>query len=152
MFKNLEIAARSFSPAIVELMQEENKLVSEYQNLYASATVEFDGKTMPLPLLGPYKQDPDRAVRKAAYEADAKFFDSHREELDTLYDKLVKVRDAQAKKMGLPNYIPLGYDRWAATAIPQGGGGVPRSDRGGPGAYRGQGKGSPAPAVLVWKS
>lgn len=111
MFKNLEIAARSFSPAIVELMQEENKLVSEYQNLYASATVEFDGKTMPLPLLGPYKQDPDRAVRKAAYEADAKFFDSHREELDTLYDKLMKVRDAQAKKMGLPNYIPLGYDR-----------------------------------------
>ena len=111
MFKNLEIAARSFSPAIVELMQEENKLVSEYQNLYASATVEFDGKTMPLPLLGPYKQDPNRAVRKAAYEADAKFFDSHREELDTLYDKLVKVRDAQAKKMGLPNYIPLGYDR-----------------------------------------
>lgn len=111
MFKNLEIAARSFSPAIVELMQEENKLVSEYQNLYASATVEFDGKTMPLPLLGPYKQDPDWAVRKAAYEADAKFFDSHREELDTLYDKLVKVRDAQAKKMGLPNYIPLGYDR-----------------------------------------
>ena len=111
LFKNLEIAARSFSPAIVELMQEENKLVSEYQNLYASATVEFDGKTMPLPLLGPYKQDPDRAVRKAAYEADAKFFDSHREELDTLYDKLVKVRDAQAKKMGLPNYIPLGYDR-----------------------------------------
>lgn len=111
MFKNLEIAARSFSPAIVELMQEENKLVSEYQNLYASATVEFDGKTMPLPLLGPYKQDPNRAVRKAAYEADAKFFDSHREELDTLYDKLVKVRNAQAKKMGLPNYIPLGYDR-----------------------------------------
>ena len=111
MFKNLEIAARSFSPVIVELMQEENKLVSEYQNLYASATVEFDGKIMPLPLLGPYKQDPDRAVRKAAYEADAKFFDSHREELDTLYDKLVKVRDAQAKKMGLPNYIPLGYDR-----------------------------------------
>ena len=111
MFKNLEIAARSFSPAIVELMQEENKLVSEYQNLYASAMVEFDGKTMPLPLLGPYKQDPDRAVRRAAYEADAKFFDSHREELDTLYDKLVKNRDAQAKKMGLPNYIPLGYDR-----------------------------------------
>lgn len=111
MFKNLEIAARSFSPAIVELMQEENKLVSEYQNLYASAMVEFDGKTMPLPLLGPYKQDPDRAVRKAAYEADARFFDSHREELDTLYDKLVKNRDAQAKKMGLPNFIPLGYDR-----------------------------------------
>ena len=111
MFKNLEIAARSFSPEIVELMQEENRLVSEYQNLYASAMVEFDGKTMPLPLLGPYKQDPDRAVRKAAYEADAKFFDSHREELDTLYDKLVKNRDAQAKKMGLPNYIPLGYDR-----------------------------------------
>ena len=151
MFKNLEIAARSFSPAIVELMQEENKLVSEYQNLYASATVEFDGKIMPLPLLGPYKQDPDRAVRKAAYEADAKFFDSHREELDTLYDKLVKVRDAQAKKMGLPNYIPLGYDRMGRNCYTA-------KDVA---AFRDQiaedmvpivAKVKPSAAVLVWKS
>lgn len=111
MFTNLEIAVRSFSPEIMELMQEENKLCSDYQNLYASAMVEFDGKTIPLPKLGPYKESPDRAVRREAFRVEGEFFDLHREELDTLFDRLVHVRDAEAKKLGLKNYIPLGYDR-----------------------------------------
>ena len=70
LFTNLEIAVRSFKPELMPLMAEENKLSSEYQKLYASAMVEFDGKTMPLPMLGPYKQSTDRAVRKAAYETE----------------------------------------------------------------------------------
>ena len=36
-------------------MQEENRLTSRYQKLYANMTVEFDGKTMPMPMLGKYK-------------------------------------------------------------------------------------------------
>ena len=111
LFTNLEIAVRSFKPELMELMMEENKLSSEYQKLYASAMVEFDGQTMPLPKLGPYKESTDRAVRKAAYETEGRFFDSHQEELDELFDKLVKNRTAQAKLMGYENYLPLGYDR-----------------------------------------
>lgn len=111
LFTNMEISVRSFKPELIPLMQEENKLTSEYQKLYASAMVEFDGKTMPLPKLGPYKQSTDRAVRKAAYETEGKFFDAHQQELDEIYDKLVKNRTAQAKLMGYENYLPLGYDR-----------------------------------------
>ena len=44
-----------------------------------------------------YKQNPDRAVRKAAYEAEGAWFDAHRAELDELYDKLVKNRTAGTK-------------------------------------------------------
>ena len=66
---------------------------------------------LPLPQLGPYKQSPDRSVRKAAYEAEGKWFDSHQAELDELYDKLVKNRTAQARNMGYDNYLQLGYDR-----------------------------------------
>ena len=111
LFTNLEIAVRSFKPELMPLMAEENKLTSQYQKLYASAVVEFDGKTMPLPMLGPYKQSTDRAVRKAAYETEGRFFDAHQAELDEIYDKLVKNRTAQAKLMGYENYLPLGYDR-----------------------------------------
>ncbi len=111
LFVNLEIAVRSFKPELMPLMAEENRLSSEYQKLYASAKVEFDGKIMPLPMLGPYKQSPDRAVRKAAYEVEGKFFDDHQAEFDELYDKLVKNRTAQATLMGYENYLPLGYDR-----------------------------------------
>ena len=110
-FLDLEIAARSFRPEMVGLMQRENKLSSEYQKLYASAVVEFDGKKLPLPKLGPYKQSPDRNLRRAAYETEGRFFDAHREELDRLYDELVKNRTEQAKLLGHENYIPLGYDR-----------------------------------------
>ena len=110
-FLDLEIAARSFKPEMVEGMQRENKLASDYQKLYASAVVEFDGQKLPLPKLGPYKQSPDRGVRRRAYETEAGFFDAHREELDQLYDDLVKCRTEQAKLLGYENYIPLGYDR-----------------------------------------
>lgn len=110
-FRNLEIAARTFKPEIISLMQEENALVSEYQALYASMTVEFDGQTLPITKLSPYKQSTDRSVRRAAYTAEGKCFDSHREKLDELYDKLVKNRTAQAKALGYENFIELAYDR-----------------------------------------
>jgi len=111
LFTNLEISVRCMKPEILALMQEENKLQSEYQKLYASALVEWRGEKLPLPKLGPFKQSPDRAVRKAAYEAEGKWFDSHQAELDGLYDKLVKNRTAQARAMGYDTYTRLGYDR-----------------------------------------
>ncbi len=111
LFKNMEIARRSFTPELIPLMQEAGKLEAQYQKLYASLTVEFDGKTMPLPMLGPYKESPDRAVRRAAFEAEGKAFDAHQQELDELYDKLVKNRNAQGRLVGYDNYIQLGYDR-----------------------------------------
>lgn len=111
LFKNMEISRRSFKPELIPLMQEESKLEAQYQKLYAGMSVEFDGQTMPLPMLGKYKESPDRAVRRAAFEAEGKVFDAHREELDEIYDKLVKNRNAQGRLLGYENYIQLGYDR-----------------------------------------
>ncbi len=111
MFKNMEIERRSFKPELIPLMQEENKLAAQYQKLYASLTVEFDGKTLPVSMLGPYKGSADRSVRRAAFEAEGKAFDAHREELDEIYDKLVKLRNRQGRLVGYDNYIQLGYDR-----------------------------------------
>ena len=111
LFKNLEISVRSFRPELVPLMQEANKLESAYQELYASGTVEWEGETIPLPMLGLYKESPDRATRKKAFEKEGGFFDAHREELDAIFDKLVKNRNAQARLLGHENYLQLGYDR-----------------------------------------
>ena len=110
VFKNLEISVRAFTPENVPLMQEENKLTSQYQQLYASATVEWDGEIIPLPMLGKHKLSPDREIRKKAYTKEGEFFDSHRAEFDEIYDKLVKVRNQQARNLGHKNFIQLGYD------------------------------------------
>ncbi len=110
-FTNMEIRVRTVSPAIMELMQEENRLQSEYQNLYASALAEWQGELLPLPKLLPFKESTDRTIRRAAYEAEGRWFDSHQEELDSLFERLVRCRTAQGRAMGYENYLPLGYDR-----------------------------------------
>ena len=92
-------------------MQEENRLCSDYQKLYASAMVDWEGEKLPLPKLGPFKQSLDRSVRQAAFAAEGRWFDQHQQELDQLYDKLIENRTAQGRAMGYENYIPLGYDR-----------------------------------------
>ena len=111
VFKNIELQLKGFDPKIIPLMQKENKLCSEYVKLNAAATVEIDGKTLPLTKLGPYKQSDDRETRRLAFVKEGEFFDAHREEYDRLYDELVKVRDEQAKQLGFENFVPLGYIR-----------------------------------------
>ena len=110
-FLNTEMEIKSFSPEIIPLMQEENMLTSAYQKLYASAKIPFDGKELTVAQLGIYKQSPDRAVRKAAMEAEGRFFDANQEKFDEIFDKLVKNRTQQAKKLGYDTFVPLGYIR-----------------------------------------
>lgn len=111
VFINAEMELKSFSPEIIPLMQEEAALRTRYQKLYASARIPFDGKECTVAQLGPYKQSPDREVRRAAIRAEGGFFDEHREEFDEIFDKLVKNRTEQAKKLGFDNFVPLGYLR-----------------------------------------
>lgn len=111
LFTNAELSMKGFAPELVPLLQEENALTSQYQKLYASSKIDFDGKVLTVAQLAPYKQSADRAVRKAAYEAEGSFFDANREQFDEIYDKLVKNRTAQAKKLGYENYLELGYIR-----------------------------------------
>lgn len=111
LFINTEISTRCFSSEIIELSAEENRLQSEYQKLFASATVEWEGETIPLPMLTRHKLSADREIRKKAYLKDAEFFDSHRQEFDSLYDKLIKIRNKQARILGYDNFIKMGYDR-----------------------------------------
>ena len=91
----------------VELQQQFNALVSRYQQIYGGALVELDGKQLTIPQLGPYKEDLDPAVRRAAYEAEAGYFDAHRAELDELYGEIVKNLNAQARVMGYHDYSEL---------------------------------------------
>ena len=100
---------KAFSPEVIGLMQKENKLVSEYSKLVASAQIEFNGETLTLAQLGPFAESTDRAMRKEATEARFGFFSEHELEFDRLYDELVKVRHEIAVKLGYKNYVELGY-------------------------------------------
>lgn len=110
-FKSMEIAKKAFDPKLIPLMQEENALVTRYMSLLASAKIEWQGETLNLSLMRPYMIDADRSVRKEAYRKALAFFEENEEKLDDIYDQLVKNRTAQAKLLGMENYIELGYYR-----------------------------------------
>ncbi len=110
-FKNMEIAQKAMDERLIPLMQEENNLTTQYSKLIAGAKIPFDGQELNLSLLRPYLVSPDRAVRKAAWEAQSAFFAANADALDDIYDKLVKNRTAQAKTLGYENYLELGYYR-----------------------------------------
>ena len=110
-FKNIELAMKSVDEKILPLMQEENELTTRYNNLLASCKIPFHGEECNLSLLSPYLHHRDRQVRKEAWEAYTSFFMEYEEELDWIYDRLVKNRTEQGRKMGHQNFSPLGYAR-----------------------------------------
>ena len=111
LFTNMEIQLRSFDPKLIPDMQEENKLVTAYGKLIASAQIPFEGQVLTLAQMGPYKESPDPDMRKKAWLAQAGFYTEHQSELDDIYDKLTALRTKMGRDMGYENFVPLGYDR-----------------------------------------
>lgn len=110
-FLNARLAQKAFSPEIAEDMAEENRLQSEYQKLIASARIQFDGQTVNLSRLTPFKEDPDREMRRRAWEAESKFMEENGQKLDKIFDKLVKTRTRIAKKLGFNSFTEVAYCR-----------------------------------------
>lgn len=111
LIKNIEISLKTFSPEIISDLQEENKLVSEYDKLIASAQINFNGEVYTLSQLSPFKTSKEKEERHAAWKADGGFYEENGERLDDIYDKLVKVRTKIAHKLGYKSFTELGYYR-----------------------------------------
>lgn len=110
-FIDAEMSAKTFAPAILEDLQKENALKSRYSKLIASAQIPFRGETYTLSQLSPWKLDPDDETRREAWIAEGSWYRDHGEELDEIYDELVKLRDGMGRKLGYDGYTPLGYLR-----------------------------------------
>lgn len=110
-----ELSVKAFRPEIIEDLQEENKLSSEYSKLVASASIPFEGEDRNLSGLIPFMEHKDRSVRKSAYEAYSGFFAANEAEFDRIYDQLVAVRTRMAKKLGYDNYVQMAYDSLLRT-------------------------------------
>lgn len=115
LFNIIKVQLETFDPIIIEDMQAENKLVSKYEKLIASAKINYEGNVYNTSQMAPFLTSTDREVRKSAETALWTFFKENSDEFDNIYDELVKVRDRMAKKLGYKNYIELGYKRLGRT-------------------------------------
>lgn len=85
--------------------------MTRYAKLIATAKIPFDGEVLNLSLMNKYQTSPDREVRRKAYKAVSDYFLSVTDEIDTIYDEMVKNRTKQAQMLGYKNYVELGYYR-----------------------------------------
>ena len=109
MFTNLQMAVDANDPRIVADKVEQNKLTTAYTKLMSGIVIDFNGEKLPMSGIGKYFTSDDRDLRRRAYIAWGQAIEDNKEQLDELYDKLVKVRTAMGRKMGYDNFSPLGY-------------------------------------------
>lgn len=110
-FKNIELELKSFDEKLIPLMQEENALSSRYTKLIATAKIPFDGEIYNLSLMTKFTTSNDRDTRKRAWKAMSDYFMTVTDEIDEIYDLMVKNRTKQARMLGYENYVELGYYR-----------------------------------------
>ncbi len=111
LFDLASFKTKGFDPAIIDSLQAQNKLASEYVKLKGTAKIEFEGQTLNLAGIGKYLVDKDRHTRKKAAQARWKFFADHQENIDDIYDRLVKLRHKMAVQLGYKDFTELGYIR-----------------------------------------
>lgn len=111
VFKGFEMSLKTFSPEVIEDLQQENALVTKYSKFMGELVFEFDGEKMPLSVLRGKLEDDSREVRKKAAEAIGKTMEENADTFDEIFDGLVKIRTQIARKLGYKNFVELGYYR-----------------------------------------
>ena len=111
VFTNAEIEKKTFDPSIIEELQNEAKLTTEYDKLIASAQIPFEDGVYTLSQLTPFKNDADDERRYKAWVAEGNWYKENKERLDSIYDELTHLRDTMGNKLGYGGYTKLGYYR-----------------------------------------
>jgi oligoendopeptidase F len=100
-----------FRPENVPLETEEAKLSQQYQKLSGSLTVIFRGEERTLVQMGRYLEEPDRALRKEAWEVVANRRLQEADKFEEIFDKQIKLRQQIAKNAGFDNYRDYAFRR-----------------------------------------
>ncbi|MGN6555604.1 MAG: M3 family oligoendopeptidase [Verrucomicrobiota bacterium] len=100
-----------FRPENVALETEEAKLSQQYQKLSGSLTVIFRGEERTLVQMGRYLEEPDRSLRKEAWEVVANRRLQEAEKFEEFFDKLIKLRQQIAHNAGFDNYRDYAFRR-----------------------------------------
>jgi oligoendopeptidase F len=88
----------------LELLQEEQRLCTAYEQLRAAQTVVWEGQTVSLPSLSAFLEQADRGLRQRAWRLISERQRADREALDTLWTKALQVRQQLARNAGYDSY------------------------------------------------
>ncbi len=98
--KEIEIFRDANVPLFAEIATESQK----YGSIVGSMMVEIDGKELTLQQAANYLKDPDRNKREIAFKKINEQRLAHSQELDELFNKLIKLRHEVAINAGFENF------------------------------------------------
>ena len=102
--RNTQVHVELYREENVPLETEEAKLSQQYQKLSGALTVEFRGEEKTLVQMGKYLEEPDRVLRREAWELVVNRRLQEAEKFEDIFDQLVKLRGQIAKNAGFANY------------------------------------------------
>jgi oligoendopeptidase F len=116
--RSIELGAKMFRQENVQLGADDEKLSNEYTRTIAAMTVTYKGEEVTLSGMSKYLADPDRAVREEAFRlvSSRRLLDA--EVLDTVFDKMVALRDKVSLNADFKNYrdyMHVGKERFDYT-------------------------------------
>lgn len=102
--RRFRTAIEIFREANVPLVAEAEGLAAKYQQITGTMMAPWDGAQVPLPRLSPFLKSADRSVREAAWRASTAPYVAARDELATLFDRMVALRTTMATNAGFADY------------------------------------------------
>jgi len=111
LFTLANLALKTFKPVILESLQAENALSSEYSKLKAQARIELNGETYNLSSIGAIELSNDRELRQKAADEKWAFYAKHADSIEDIFHKMVQLRHEISQKLGFQNFVEVGYAR-----------------------------------------
>ncbi len=102
-------AKEIFREENTRLQAEEAELQTRQQALMGGLTVSFQGKEHTLQQMAPYYQSQDRDLRRRAFDAVLEVRRSTWQELDEIYDELIRLRDRMARNASFQSFTPFRF-------------------------------------------
>ncbi|NOT07694.1 MAG: M3 family oligoendopeptidase [Gemmatimonadales bacterium] len=98
-----------FREANVPLFSELEELGSRYQRMTGGMMTEWEGEQRPLPMLAPFLQASDRAVRERAFRATVAPYVAARDALAELFTQMVERRQAVARNANFSDFQTFSF-------------------------------------------
>ena len=102
---------RLFRAENVPLQTESTTFDQEYSKICGAMSVTFDGKEQTMPQMARYAESTDRSVREESWTVVSARRLRDREEIDSIYDKLIAVRHRMGLNAGFRDYRDFQHER-----------------------------------------
>ncbi|MBR6709432.1 MAG: M3 family oligoendopeptidase [Clostridia bacterium] len=109
IFTSAEAQLRLTDDRLADAQRKQSALVMEYSSTVAGSTVEFGGVSCNFYALLKQMQNPDREIRRAAFEAWAGMYERISGKLDDIYDQLVDLRVGMSETLEFPSFTEMAY-------------------------------------------